>query len=176
MKKIFTLLISAIFVLCMAGTALAATTMVNIDDFSAKGDVSSATVSGSVNSNACTAVVVALLDTDGQTVLRTQSTSVKNDKTFSLEFDNLSLTAGSTYTAQAADYTGGAWTKKTFSVSSTTGSSDAVVPGNTATTVGSSAQNTGDYNNLSVWICLLLVAIGTCITLLAGLRISKKTK
>lgn len=116
MKKVASLVIIFILILAFSITAMAAGAPINEVDLVAEGTKTNASITGTVNSDSCVAVVAVLYDTDGTSILRTKSAPVQNDNTFSVTFDTLTLTPESSYSIKVADFAGGSWAVKGFTV------------------------------------------------------------
>ena len=112
MKKILTIFLAVImgFSLCVPAMAIddGAATLV------ATGTTTSVSVSGTA-ADGVLAIMAELLDTDGTTSIAMQSFAV-DDGAFSGDITGVTLTAGATYTVRAADYNGGSWTTRSFTV------------------------------------------------------------
>lgn len=113
MKKIICLIVTLVFTITISVGTGSNAFAAGISSISASGTTAAATVNGSAE-DGCIAVVAVLYDTNETTILRTQSAAVQTDKTYSVNFNNVSLTVGSQYTIKVADYNKGAWTSTKF--------------------------------------------------------------
>lgn len=113
MKKIICLIVTLVFTITISVGTGSNAFAAGISSISASGTTAAATVNGSAE-DGCIAVVAVLYDTNETTILRTQSAAVQTDKTYSVNFNNVSLTVGSQYTIKVADYNKGNWTSTKF--------------------------------------------------------------
>ena len=111
MKKIITIICSILLTLSLSSVIYAEDGEITIT--SASGNNDSVSVSGKVDKD-ITAVVIEVVDKSGQ-ILSMQTVEVV-DKTFSCNNIYVDLNVGNTYTVKVADFDGGDWAKKDFTV------------------------------------------------------------